>query len=159
MTAAELGSISSGTLRTEDLLEALADELEGILQAEDGGADPDVMQVIREARELLDVGPDNWTDHQQEAASWLVNEDLMDALNEHAPPYCYFGAHEGDGADFGYWLSDDAIRDAIQDGEILPVSDDRNAKYRQVPEYILHTNDHGNQTLYRLDLTEVWAVV
>ncbi len=162
MTTVEIGSISSGTLRTEDLLAAFADELESIAKAEaphPGALNPDLMGPVNEARELLAKGPDNWTDEEEGTASWLVNEDLMDALNEHAPPYCYFGAHEGDGADFGFWISEDALRDGIHDGDILAVSDERNAERSTVPEYVLHTNDHGNETLHRIKLEEVWSVV
>ena len=88
-----------------------------------------------------------------------IRDCLMDALNEHAPPYCYFGSHVGDGADFGFWISDDAIRDGIHDGDILAVSDERNAEQSTVPEYVLHANDHGNETLHRIKLEEVWSIV
>ena len=40
---------------------------------------------------------------ESEDAALLVNEDLIDALNDFAPPGDYFGAHPGDGSDFGYW--------------------------------------------------------
>jgi len=33
--------------------------------------------------------------------------DLLFALNDRAPLGCYFGAHWGDGADFGYWPSEE----------------------------------------------------
>lgn len=162
MTTVEIGSISSGTLRTEDLLEAFADELERAAREQAphlGALNPDLMGVVNDARALLDKDPDDWTEEDADTASWLVNEDLFNALNEHAPPYWYFGAHPGDGADFGFWISDDAIRDAIHDGEILAVEDSRNAEHPVIPEYLLHTNDHGNQTLYRVQLEEVWAIV
>ena len=37
-----------------------------------------------------------------EQASWLL-EDLFDTLNALAPEGYYFGAHPGDGSDFGFW--------------------------------------------------------
>lgn len=41
-----------------------------------------------------------WWD-TMEAIDFL--NELYDLLNEHAPDGCYFGAHEGDGSDFGFW--------------------------------------------------------
>jgi hypothetical protein len=37
-----------------------------------------------------------------EGADWLL-ESLFDALNDCAPEGCYFGAHTGDGSDYGFW--------------------------------------------------------
>ena len=101
MKYASLGSISSGTLLAADLLETFADELEDHVQrnAEEWCSDAGrrardaYMNLVHEAREI-----------DPEEASELIGE-LQDALGKFAPPYTYFGTHEGDGADFGYWPS------------------------------------------------------
>jgi len=81
------GSLISGTLRTSDLLHAFLRELNGL--------DPVQAERYRPAAEgLVD----------EEAAAELV-DDLIEALNNRAPPGYYFGAHPDDGSDFGFWLS------------------------------------------------------
>ena len=96
--------------------------------------------------------------NESDSGELLVS--LTNALSEFAPPYCYFGAHPGDGADFGFWLFEDFQQSARDDGA-LEVSDTS-----EVPEgysgEVLHINDHGNATLYSAHkgkLTEVWSVV
>jgi len=82
-------------------------------------------------------------------------EELFEALNELALAYTYFGPGEGDGASFGFWLSQDSIDEAIADGEITKYND-------YLPEgakgYSLVVNDHGNMSLYE-GQAEVWAIV
>ena len=84
-------------------------------------------------------------------------EALFDALNEYAPSYFYFGAHPGDGSDYGYWLSECFAEDF--DG--MKVSD-----LSEVPTgfsgEVLKVNDHGNMTLYAYSRgrgREVWGIV
>lgn len=43
-----------------------------------------------------------WSNHQEN--SHTIGE-LIDLLNEDLPEGMYFGTHEGDGSDFGYWMS------------------------------------------------------
>lgn len=88
----EIGSISWGTLRAEDLIPAFADELERL---DEEGKYSD---LIKEANEI--------TDFDSEESSYILNEELFNALNDFAPDGCYFGASEGDGTDFGFWLID-----------------------------------------------------
>lgn len=142
MRYASFGSISSGTMRTEDLLEAFTSELEYQVQQnaeawchDDGRAERDrYLALVKEASEA---------DPEDEGAVEIVS-DLVDALTEFAPPYAYFGSNEGDGADYGYWLSSDAIEFSF-DG--LKVSDTSEVPADYSGE-VLHTNDHGNLTLY-----------
>jgi len=84
------GTVSSGTLRAEDLIGSFADELEAI---SGHVGDNQYADLIEEARQDFDTieDPDE-----------LINV-LADALNERAPEGYYFGAHPGDGADFGWW--------------------------------------------------------
>jgi len=93
---------------------------------------------------------------QSEDAGWDL-EALSDALEEYAPPYFYFGAHPGDGADFGFWLSESFEDDF--DG--LKGSDTSEIPTSYTGE-VLRVNDHGNMTLYscsRGRCREVWGLV
>ena len=95
---AQVGTIISGTLRSQDLLPAFLDALrelhvEAYIQVttcSPWGCPPSHAQEDEEAE---------WWG---EEADWVL-QSLTDALNECAPDGCYFGAHWGDGADFGFW--------------------------------------------------------
>lgn len=134
-----MGSVSSGTLLTEDLLVAFADELEWI--APRGHA-----KLIREARKVADCiveekpVPQSIEGHElsrDELGSDLVNE-LEDALNRHAPYCMTFGAHDGDGADFGWWPCMDIIEELpCFDGASEAREEKHFGEFRTV-------TDHGN---------------
>jgi hypothetical protein len=88
--------VSCDTLRTEDLLVKFWSAAEQI------GADltdllPDLQRLVGE-----DSSESDWNDEQ--ACHTL--ESLTDRLQDAAPTGFYFGASEGDGACFGFWLSD-----------------------------------------------------
>ncbi len=141
MKTASMGSISHGTLRDDDLLEAFASTLHDLIQinaeewcSDEGRKERDVLlQLIAEAQELIEEeGVDNEKSE--------VIETLGDALNEFAPPYCYFGTNEGDGSDFGFWPSMENIE------ELPRVEDGDEAK--ALGEDAAFINDHGNVTVY-----------
>lgn len=105
----------------------------------------------------------------QAALSDIVN-DLIDALNEFAPEYGYFGAHPGDGSDYGFWLHEDWQQSA-KDDDVLFVDDLANvpADYEGM---VCVVNDHGNASLYMRSFIgtdraddghwahrEIWSVV
>ncbi|MBO0715708.1 MAG: hypothetical protein J2P55_00025 [Rhizobiales bacterium] len=108
MRKASPGTVIHGTLKTDDLLESFASELEHNIQRNAQAFASDALQaernrltaLITEARGAIgadDVGG---------MASDIV-DSLIDALQAFAPDGHYFGTHEGDGADFGYWPCDD----------------------------------------------------
>lgn len=84
----EEGTVVSATLRPEDLVPAFLEEMERL------GLDT---AGYRERASGLDF--------ETEEALFLLDE-LFDALNRAAPEGLYFGAHIGDGSDFGWWRED-----------------------------------------------------
>lgn len=151
-----IGSISSGTMREEDLIPCFLDCLEHF--------SPDQAAAIREehADDLAKLGSDDCDDDTMESLSYLLNETLCDALQQYAPPYFCFGSHPGDGADYGFWLSENFRQDFEDDGGLV-VND-----LSELPEdyegsaEVLVVNDHGNMTLYAVDgdkLNEIWSLV
>lgn len=157
MRYAKIGSISHGTLLPEDLIGTFTAEIESLILL-NGTRDPsnDWTEQAREAMEQANE------DHYDEDGNYVAGEDpeqeqwtleaLFDALETFAPPYCYFGANEGDGSDFGFWPCWDSL-------EELPKFSDLS----EVPEdcaECLVVNDHGNVSLYaRTGLEEVWGIV
>lgn len=99
---ASIGSISHGTLRTQDLLRSFASELERLST----GAVPPIVAEARGFADMLDDSDMPLADDEEAAADCLL--DLQENyLNGHAPDGCYFGAHAGDGSAFGFWPMDD----------------------------------------------------
>ena len=135
-----IGTVIHGTLRPQDLIPAFLDEVRDRapehytqLCASPFGPIP--------AHAMEDDEAEWWN---SEEASYLL-EELQDLLSECAPAYCYFGAHEGDGSDFGFWPDWSALDDAIHDGDARKVGD-----LADVPSNwhgtVLLVNDHGNAT-------------
>ena len=89
--------VSEGTLRLEDLLESFGSFLKE--------ASPEAYLQVLEAftEETLRLEGD-------EARVSLI-ERFDSALNDIAPAGTYFGAHEGDGACFGFWQATDPFED------------------------------------------------
>jgi hypothetical protein len=95
--------VSSGTLRPQDLVQAYLGALRElapdvyirlVMPGTDSAA---CLRYVREE-------DDNWW--RSDACAWLL-EQLTEALCEHSPPGTFFGAHEGDGALFGFWGDDE----------------------------------------------------
>ncbi len=143
-----LGSVSSGTMRPEDLIPEFLYVL--------GQADkPAHDALVEEYEDVLDSD-----DPDMEQQDYAL-EALFNALDQVAPPYCYFGAHEGDGADYGFWVSWDSLEEDCQDGPVLKINagDEWPNPLPEETEFVLEVNDHGNATLLTVTDKEVWSVV
>lgn len=139
-----IGTLIHATMREEDLIPAFTDELER-LDSED-----QYETLIQEARELIEK-----EGYGTDESGYLLNEELFDALNDFAPPFCYFGSHEGNGSDYGFWPNLESLKD---DDDVRKVSD---LSEVEDPPMVAVTNDHGSLTLYKPVVTyeEVWSIV
>jgi hypothetical protein len=144
-----IGSVSHATMREEDLIPAFIWELR------------QMKPLRREDRRLLraiEARMEKPGYYDSEDSSFDLNECLFDALDTYALPYFYFGAHPGDGSDYGFWLSEHLEDDF--DG--LKVNDLSEVPANYSGEVLL-VNDHGNMSLYIKSrngrVREIWSVV
>lgn len=128
-TYANLGEVSSGTLRDEDLISSFSWELRYYLGK---------LRLTREQRaRFIALCKDcDEPDKATRPVEDLV-EALFDALEEIAPPYATFGASDGDGASFGFWPS-------IDDDELPRLTAGDEIPREHWGEDVLMVNDHGN---------------
>lgn len=85
-------SVSRGTMRRQDLIPIFLTVLRDT---------PEYVQVMNvvPAHALEDEGAVWWS--SDDAIMFL--ESLFETLDMYAPQGYYFGAHPGDGSDYGYW--------------------------------------------------------
>jgi len=107
-------TLSEATMLSEDLVPSFMDFLENV--AEECEIQEDVTLLSAEV-DKLELGENTGYGtyyKDQEEASWLLNEQIWDLLNDIAPDFTYFGAHPGDGACYGFWVSDEALAEAVE---------------------------------------------
>jgi ABC-type transporter Mla subunit MlaD len=154
MTQIQIGSISTRTLRPQDLLETFAATLNQLDKANPLIAKA-LDTITNDAEESADTGSE--VIDARVAAYELVNE-LADAIQEHCPPFVRFGAHEGDGADFGFWVDHEALNEALQDPEYTLI----NGQLYSVPrnEAVLIQN-HGTDDMTVMDMERnvLWSTL
>jgi hypothetical protein len=90
-----IGPISSGTLRADDLVPCFIELAEAMATRLNLDQLPVIQRLLAEYCALSDDAPDEEWDY--------ILEDIEDILNDLAPDGYYFGAHPGDGSDFGFW--------------------------------------------------------
>ena len=148
----QLGSISTGTLRVQDLLEAFLPYVEP--DADDAGEAKGVLARI--ANNDWPVGVANFEEYCAEFDTAELLQSIIDQMN--CPPFIYFGAHAGDGADFGFWVDVEAIGEAIR---YETESDESVSGDHVLPNenVIIQINDHGNATCYDMERNVIWSCV
>jgi len=162
MAEFQLGSISTGTLRQQDLLSAFAQKLSSLestrFYAEVG---PDSLELyhgselVRQAPAMLNALDNTTAVSNPYVAEYL--DWLTDALQEYCPPFIYFGTLEGDGADFGFWPDMDSLGEAMQRmGMARGESDEERLEDDGV---IVQVSDHGNVTVMDMERNVLWSVV
>ncbi len=150
----EIGSISSGTLRLKDLIPAFVEEL-SLLSNRLSFEDKKEASRLRELQSEIEQRADEQLAyHESEQAAWDL-DTLTEELTLLAPPYCYFGTLEGDGADFGFWISEEGIAEARYE-KTLPSGDE--LPELAVGEFLV-ISDHGNMELYAADTDGAWVSV
>ncbi len=177
-----MGSISSGTMRNEDLIPTFCANLYHCAKVSKSNCHFHTIGDVPAKTRKLHVKLVAEIESRMEADDYYDSDDadsdlseLFDALGEYAGPYFYFGSHPGDGADYGFWLSeswdeDFATKDdldAVERGdglglpEAIKVSD-----LAEVPSWfrgeVAVVNERGNVSLYvktSRSLREVWSVV
>jgi hypothetical protein len=94
-----IGTVSHGTLRPQDLIPSFLDAIREYAPAEYAGMMSAAFGPVPSY--VMDEGDSSpWWD--SEDAAYLL-ENLFSILDSVAPDGMYFGAHYGDGSDFGFW--------------------------------------------------------
>ena len=158
MTQFQLGSISHGTLRTQDLLPVFLETLTAL-----GGDVPSDLECGAHIEYLNWPGPGTTACDEDdkfwssEEAMWDM-EALTDGLNNLCPPFVYFGTLEGDGSDFGFWVDRDALDEALTRHDV-PNPDRDGCQVLEDEGVIIQVSDHGNVTAMDMERNVLWSVV
>jgi hypothetical protein len=147
MTVFQLGSISTGTLLIEDIFPAYLDQLDKL--SPNSPLSKEVWAYM-ETGALLE-------EHEN---AWGIVEQIDLLLNELCPPFVYFGALEGDGADFGFWPDMDRLNEELQ-WERDHYPDDSIPDALELEDYnvIVQVSDHGNVTVMDMERNVIWSAV
>lgn len=160
-TYPSFGTVSHGTMRTQDLISSFIGELEY----------HKVQTPYKGLSNLCRLSSNFDDDHSywnSEDASYDLDV-LFDRLNELCGPYQEFGSHQGDGSDYGFWFCWESFEDDCRYGEIEKV--DELPAFEDVDDdasYVAVVSDHGNVELYSIvrddqgnvtDLTHLYGIV
>lgn len=138
MNNTNIGSCFSGSLKINDILDGLLAELQ-FTQNKYGNflSLPENNVIKNELNDLVgeiqDFDGNFNNDDDYDRGNELIEKGFDFLSNYCAKPYCYFGAHNANGSDFGFWPDMEQINDL----PFISVDGD----YKEI-------NDHGNITVF-----------
>ena len=98
-------SVICGTMRPADLIPAFIEELEDL--------DDEEVAKLRARIPYAAVWNADHSFWSGDEAYELL-EELFDALHYYAEEGLYFGAHPGDGSDYGFWMSEEGAQELAE---------------------------------------------
>lgn len=153
-TYAALGAISEGTHCPISLIASYTAELHRLTRHD---RPQRLAALLGRAARFLNTEADGSEEEEQEGSDLL--DALTETLQDYAPPCCYFGTLDGDGACFGFWPDWHALDDfdGLRCADLADIPEDYSG-------LALVVNDHGNASLYEVDPVAqrerlLWAVV
>lgn len=91
-------SVSYATMRAQDLIPVFLEVMKDT---------PEYIQIMQTMPSYpFDDDSGSWWDSEE---STYYLETIWDTLDSYAPDGYYFGAHVGDGSDYGYWKFEEEI--------------------------------------------------
>jgi len=163
-TQLQIGSISDGTLKTEDIGNNLIWHMDRL------DLDTNDLNTFNKLKKEFSDEIEHLEESEEEYSEKLENifDEIKDIADNYTPDYCYLGMSDCDGADFGVWPEPDLFIPTTQggyDGYVFRSTIETNGVDEHVPEEYSHylaVNDHGNCTLWSRDgdtWKECWAIV
>jgi hypothetical protein len=153
MKQPNLGTVIEGTLRTEDLMLSLVAELAYM--------DSESNLVARIETKINEMSDDELSDYWTSEDASFDLDDLFTELNKLCEiPYVYFGANEGNGSDFGWWIDFEAIDEDEQNGNLVKLNSFEDVDKNRCNILV---NENNTLTLHGYSAThncyyELWSV-
>lgn len=91
-------SVIHSTMRPCDLVPVFLNVIRDTAEYAQMVANNSIPEVV------TDAGANDYDERwENEEMIYFLNETLFDILNSYAPDGYYFGSHEGDASDYGFW--------------------------------------------------------
>jgi hypothetical protein len=149
LTVAEPGSSwGERTLRPQDLVRNLYEALYDLSAARAERVYDEYPKVMVE---VLTLPYHDEPSEGAESAFPHLLDTLFDLMSEHSPPFHYFGSHEGDGSDFGYWFNEEAYQESVAEGDTSVVE--------WLGDYISVPDGQGGMTIYSTEGMKVMVSI